>query len=152
MHQLIHVAASLHNDEAKSNFNHALKLLTKNPSLRMAYGANKWRQADGKFDFQTMYPAIKSWAPDDVRNVMNDPQFARAFGQELSAAMSANVCVVILPADFNAVLMAAFMAGLGKKVVALILADQPPALMLGTFAVILTSWQEFEDYFLIPKQ
>jgi len=149
MHQTIHVVSSFYNEETIHNYNVALKTLTKNPSLRMAYGANKWRHTDAKFNFAEMYPNLKAWQPGDIKNLMNDPIFTVAFGKELDAAMKANVCVIIMPADINGLLMAGFMAGLGKKVVALCIGQQIPALMLGAFHIILTSWKEFESYFLV---
>jgi len=151
MHQTIHVCSPGNEQELK-NYSIALKKLTINPNYRLAFGVYKWRSPQKTFSFETVFPGLNNWTAADFQNLVNDPQFSAAFGQEINAAMKANVCVIILPASTNAIMMAGFMSGLGKKIVAVLLDNNKPFLMIGAINVLLNGWKEFDNYFLITNE
>ena len=85
------------------------------------------------FSWADIDPQWQKWNVNQIRANLSHPKANRGFAKDFNAMNNADVCVLLLPCGRSAHAEAGYMAGKGKKVVALITEPQEAELMYKLF-------------------
>lgn len=98
------------------------------------------------FSWDNIDPDWRKWDDGQYQKALAHPMAEEGFNKDFNAMMNAEVCVLLLPCGKSAHSVAGFMAGMGKKVVVVILQPQEAELMYKLFDKVVFSTEELFDY------
>lgn len=98
------------------------------------------------FNWTSIDKNWKEWDFSQYKNALTHPYAEEGFNNDFKAMRDADVCVLLLPCGKSAHTEAGFMAGQGKKVVAMIPQPQEAELMYKLFDKVVSTNDELLNY------
>ena len=136
----IYVASSWRN----SNQQQIVNLIRRNG--HQVYDFRHPNDTPNNYRWDEIDPEWKKWDITQYMSALSHPIAEVGFNNGLRAMMDADVCVLLLPCGKSAHAQAGFMAGQGKKVVAVMMQQQEAELMYKLFDKVVTTPRELIAY------